>query len=86
MDSRHHGSSTGSSNATGILAIYSRAAAPVALRPIGECTYGEKSARNYNAHLNNLPTTKEIFFAGSRVVSFPLPYTPGTSDCPSILK
>lgn len=86
MDSRHHGSSTGSSDASGIPAIYSRAAAPVVLWPIGECTYDEKSARNYNAHLNNLPTTKEIFVAGSRVVSFPLPYTPGTSDCPSILK
>ena len=86
MDSRHHGSSTDSSDATGIPAIYSRAAAPVVLRPIGECTYGEKSARNYNAHLNNLPTTKEIFFAGSRVVSSPLPSPPGTSGCPSILK
>lgn len=86
VQTAHHGSSTGSSDASGIMAIYSHAAAPVVLWPIGECTYAEKSARNYNAHLNNLPTTKEIFVAGSRVVSFTLPYTPGTSRCPSILK
>ncbi len=86
VQTAHHGSSTGSSDASGIMAIYSRAAASVVLWPIGECTYAEKSARNYNTHLNNLPTTKEIFVAGSRIVSFPLPYTPGTSGCPSILK
>ncbi len=86
VQTAHHGSSTGSSDASGIMAIYSRAAASVVLWPIGECTYAEKSARNYNTHLNNLPTTKEIFVAGSRIVSFPLPYTPGTSGCPSIVK
>ncbi|MBR7185421.1 MAG: MBL fold metallo-hydrolase [Clostridia bacterium] len=83
----HHGYTTGSDSLGhgGVTTVYTKAAAPVVLWPIGEQDYANMYKRAYSAHLQNLKTTKEIIVAGSRDFSVNLPYTYGTSGQETIL-
>ncbi|MBQ8396603.1 MAG: MBL fold metallo-hydrolase [Clostridia bacterium] len=86
VQTAHHGYTTGSTAYGGVTAVYSASAAPVVLWPVGEKDYAGMSSRAYDAHLQELAATKEIFVAGSREVRFMLPYAAGTSGYASILK
>lgn len=85
IQTAHHGYTTGSTVYSGITGLYTKAAAPVVLWPLGDQTYPSMSSRAFSRHLQELSTTKEIFVAGSRDIRLMLPYTYGTSGYPSIL-
>ena len=82
----HHGAGVGSSSIFGLTSLYSAAEAPVVLWPASDRAYSSYSGNAHNAHALKLDSTKEIIVAGSRVFRVVLPYTPGTSDQPTILK
>lgn len=82
----HHGAGVGSSSIFGLTSLYSSAQAPVVLWPASDRAYNSYSGNAHNAHALKLDSTKEIIVAGSRVFRVVLPYTPGTSDQPTILK
>lgn len=86
VQTAHHGYTTGSSAYSGVTAVYTKSAAPVVFWPVGEKDYANMHTRAYDAHLQNLATTKEIIVAGSREVRVMLPYTIGTSGYDTILK
>lgn len=86
IQTAHHGYTTGSSAYSGVTKTYTLTAAPVVLWPVGAKDYAGMSSRAYDAHLQNLETTKEIIVAGARDVSFKLPYTYGSSGATTILK
>ena len=86
VQTAHHGYTTGSTSSGGVTALYTQSAAPVVIWPVGDIDYAGMSTRSFSAHLQNLSTTREIFVAGSRVSRLMLPYSPGTSGLPSILK
>ncbi len=83
----HHGYGGGSSSTSGIQKLYTLSEAPVVIWPVGEKDYtGDVSQRAYNRHLINRETTKEILVAENRLIRITLPYTPGTSGQPTIIK
>ena len=82
----HHGFGNGSSVYTGVTSVYTSAAAPVVLWPCSDYGYSKMNTRAFSQHLIDLPTTKEIFVAGARVVRLMLPYTVGSSGQDSIVK
>lgn len=82
----HHGYTTGSSAYLGVTNVYDAAAAPVVFWPVGNQDFAGMGNRAYDAHLQNLASTKEIIVAGSRQVRIMLPYTYGTSGFQTILK
>ncbi|MBQ8396604.1 MAG: MBL fold metallo-hydrolase [Clostridia bacterium] len=86
IQTAHHGYGTGTSSYGGVTAVYTKAAAPVVFWPVGAKDYANMHTRAYDAHLQNLATTKEIIVAGSREVRVMLPYTMGTSGYETILK
>lgn len=91
VQAAHHGGDTGAGGvkhaSANVAKTYTIAAAPVVLWPLGDEAFTARGTlRPASATLYDLPTTKEIFVAGSRDVRFMLPYVYGTSGCPSILK
>lgn len=86
VQTAHHGYGTGSHADSGVTSVYTAAAAPVVLWPVGQIDYATMHNQRYNAHLQELETTKEIIVAGSRNVTLVLPYTYGTGSFDSILK
>lgn len=82
----HHGYTAGANVTTGLQKLYTLSEAPVVIWPVGDQDYGDLSLRNYNKHLTDRETTKEILVAGNRIFRITLPYTPGTSGQPTILK
>lgn len=84
----HHGAGIreDGSSARGVMDLYSFAESPVVLWPSGQRAYNAYYGDTYNAHALNMASTKEIFVAGSRIITLPLPYTIGTSGQESILK
>ncbi|MBE6575205.1 MAG: MBL fold metallo-hydrolase [Ruminococcaceae bacterium] len=84
----HHGAGVAEDGSTirGVTDLYSLAEAPIILWPSGQRAYNAYYTETRNAHALNLPSTKEIFVAGSRITTILLPYTPGTSGYDTILK
>lgn len=82
----HHGFGTGSTSYGGVTSIYTVSESPVVLWPVSEYSYSRMNTRVFSQYLIDLPSTKEIFVAGARVIRLMLPYTVGTSSYESILK
>ena len=84
----HHGYQVSIANNTsaGVQKLYSLAAAPVVLWPVGDKDYASMEKRPQSKYLQDLESTTEIFVAGARKITLLLPYTVGTSGYESILK
>ncbi len=88
VQSAHHGYGGGDKSFYGLIKAYALSSPAVVLWPVGNKDYpGLSRGQLYNTYLvNRLHTVKEIIVAGSRDVILKLPYTPGTSGEPTVLK